>query len=171
MTFKGAGVLGNIPGLHTEIRALSKILATSFESSRKLRGESRFANVAKIAGQYGMAKLHPTVQRGLEVGLGQNWLGRPLPWSKDPGTKAKPRLTWGEYAGSIGPIPLEGPIGYVYDHLKRTGMSSLDATGVVKGLVLSGLGATGVHVREDFVPAQTGGRAPFATPREPKELQ
>ncbi len=152
MQFKGAGILGNIPGLHTEVRTLAKILATSFESSRQLRGESRFANVAKIGGQYAMAKLHPGIQRGLEVGLGQNWLGRPVPWSSDAGTKAKPRLSWGEYAGSIGPIPLEGPIGYTYDHLKKTGMSSLDATGVIKGLVLTGLGATGVHVREDFTP-------------------
>ncbi len=155
MTFKGAGILGNVPGLHTEVRTLAKILATSFESSRQLRGESRVANVAKIGGQYAIAKLHPGIQRGLEVGLGQNWLGRPVPWSSDPGTKAKPRLTWGEYAGSIGPIPLEGPIGYTYDHLRKTGMSSLDATGAVKGLILTGLGATGVHVREDYTPTPT----------------
>jgi hypothetical protein len=155
MTFKGLGVLGNVPGLHTEVRTLAKILATSFESSRQLRGESRFANVAKIGGQYAMAKLHPTIQRGLEVGLGQNWLGRPLPWSSDPGTKAKPRLSWGEYAGSIGPIPLEGPVGYTYDHLRKTGASALDATEITKGLILTGLGATGVHVREDFIPTPT----------------
>ncbi len=152
MAFKGAGILGNVPGLHTEVKTLAKILATSFQSNRELRGESRLSNVAKITGQYGIAKLHPSFQRSLEVGLGQNWLGRPVPWSSDPGTKAKPRLTWGEYAGSIGPIPLEGPIGYTYDHLKKTGMSSLDATAVVKGLILTGLGATGVHVREDFEP-------------------
>jgi hypothetical protein len=150
MAFKGAGLLGSVPGMHSEIRVLSKILATAFLSKQQLQGKSRFTETALIAGQYGMGKLHPTFQRGLELGFSQDWLGRPLPWSKEEGTPSKPKLTYGEYAASIGPIPLEGPIGFVYDQLKQGGMSSLDATALTKALIIGGMGAPGFHVREDW---------------------
>jgi hypothetical protein len=61
-------------------------------------------------------------------------------------------MSWGEYAASIGPIPLEGPISYVYQKLKEGGTSALDATTIIKGLILSGLGATGLHVGEELAP-------------------
>jgi hypothetical protein len=96
-----------------------------------------------------MGKLTPAIQRGLEVGFEQDYRGRPVPWSSDQGTAKEPRLTWGEYAGSIGPIPLEGPIGYVYDHLKKNGANSMDAATITKGLIITGLGATGLHVQEE----------------------
>lgn len=150
LSFKGGGILGSVPGLHTEIRTLARILSAAFLSRKERRGESRFSTTAKIVGQYGMGKLTPTIQRGLEVGFQEDWLGRPLPWSSDPGTPNKPRLTYGEYAGAIGPIPLEGPISFVYDHLRRTGMSGLDATTLVKALIIGGFGAPGFHVREDY---------------------
>jgi hypothetical protein len=152
LAFKMGGIEGYVPGLHTEIRTLSKILATAYMSRQQLRGETRFSKVASIAGQYGMGKLTPTIQRGLEVGLGQDYRGRPVPWSSDQGTVKEPRLSWGEYAGEIGPIPLEGPIGYVYDHLKKGGASALDAATITKGLILTGLGATGLHVQEEQQP-------------------
>ena len=96
-----------------------------------------------------MGKATPAIQRGVEIGYQQNWQGRPVPWSSDPGTPSRPRLSWGEYAGQIGPIPLEGPIGYVYDHLKKGGASSMDAMTITKGLIITGLGATGLHVKEE----------------------
>lgn len=161
--FKGGGIIGNVPGLHSEIRVLSKILATAFLSRQQLRGETKFAATAKTLGQYGMGKLHPTLQRGLELGFRQDWMGRPLPWSKEEGTPQKPKLTYGEYAASIGPIPLSGPIEFVYDQLKDQGMSALDATALTKALIIGGMGAPGFHVREDWSRKQraTGGAMPF----------
>lgn len=148
--FKGSGIEGFVPGLHTEIRTLAKLLATAFAEKKELRGETKFSRSAKVVGQYGMAKLTPTIQRGLEVGFGQDWQGRPLPWSKEEGTKKRPKLTYGEYAADIGPIPLSGPIGYVYDQIKKTGASSLEASQIVKALIIGGLGLPGFHVREDY---------------------
>lgn len=151
MAFKGSGIVGNVPGLHTEIKTLAKVLAVSFASRQELHGESKFASTAKTVGQYGMGKLTPTIQRGLEVGFGQDWAGRPLPWSSEEGTPSKPKLTYGEYAADIGPIPLSGPIGYVYDQLKQSGASSLDASQITKALIIGGLGAPGFHIRENYV--------------------
>lgn len=36
-------------------------------------------------------------------------------------------MTWDEYLGSHASIPLEAPIGYVYNKLKRNGASSMHA--------------------------------------------
>ncbi|MEI4878411.1 hypothetical protein, partial [Klebsiella pneumoniae] len=72
--------------------------------------------------------LNPALYGGSELGYGQDYRGRPVPWSSDKGTAKEPRMSWGEYLGSIGPIPLEGPIGFVFDHLKKSGASVLDAT-------------------------------------------
>jgi hypothetical protein len=163
LAFKGGGITGYIPGIHTEIRTLAKLLHIAFMDTKvagkrgslvqnkEMRGESKFGLVAKTMGQYGMGKLEPGIQRGLEVGLGQNWIGRPLPWSKDEGTKNKPRMSYGEYAGSVGPIPLEGPIGFVYDHLRQNGASSMDANAIIKGLMVFGGGLPGFHVKEEYV--------------------
>ena len=107
-----------------------------------------------------MGKFTPAIQRGLEIGLQQDYRGRPVPWSSDPGTPKNPRLNWGEYLGSIGPIPLEGPIGFVYDHLKKGGASALDATTITKGLIIAGLGATGVHAQEEPQKPKSSGSSP-----------
>jgi hypothetical protein len=168
MAFKAPGVHGYVPGLHTEVRTLAKILATAFSSRQERMGETRFAATGKTIGQYGMAKLMPTIQRGLEVGFGEDWQGRPLPWSKEPGTLSYPRMTYGEYAADIGPIPLSGPIGYVYDKFQQQGMSKSDSLATVKALIVHGLsdpkalaigavGAPGIHIRAEHPPKPAKG--------------
>ena len=168
MAFKIPGIEGFVPGLHSEVKVLANILATAFASAKppgwypkwladqapewhkELRG-SKFRAVATIGGQYAMGKLSPTYQRGLELGLGQNWKGQPLPspLSSEPGTAKTPKLTKGEYAADIGPIPLSGPIGFVYDHLKEAGASATDASAITKSLIIFGIGLPGVHVRAE----------------------
>jgi hypothetical protein len=162
MAFKGEGLDGYVPGLHTEVRTLAKILAIWREQStvpgkRKalvqnpaLRGESKRSLTAKVLGEYAIGKVEPGIQRGLEIGTGQDWMGRPVPWSSDKGTEKKPRLTWGEYAGSVGPIPLDGPTGYVYDQLRKNGASASDSTAIIKALMIFGAGLPGFHVKEDY---------------------
>lgn len=164
LAFKVGGMEITIPGLHTEIRTLGKILGTAFMSSKDLRGESRQAHLGKIVGEYGMAKLNPAIQRAEEILFRQNWQGRPVPWSEAQGTEKKPKMSWGEYIGSIGPIPLQGPIGYVYNKLKEGGASAMDASAIVKGLILSGIGATGIHIKEESAPS------PASPGKKPKTI-
>src|SRR5258708_902279 len=117
LQFKIGGFEGGLPGMHTEIRTLGQIMYTwLFANKKDLRGESKMAKTGDILGQYGMAKLTPALRIGMEVGTGQNWRGRPIdfPWSKEPGTAKKPKEGLDEWALSHGPIPMEGPIGYVY---------------------------------------------------------
>ena len=50
--------------------------------------------------------------------------------------------------------PLSGPIRYFYDQLKQRGASALDAVTITKGLILFGVGATGLHIHEDYAAAK-----------------
>ena len=76
----------------------------------------------------------------------QDYLGHPLPFSKDPGTEGRPRLSWGEYLASAGPIPLSGPIGYIYDELQKVGMSKTESVGFIKALIYEGMTVGGAAV-------------------------
>lgn len=149
LAFKLGGLEGYVPGLHTEIRTVMHILAVTHMSNKDLRGKPREMELAQIGGQYIMGKFTPAIGRGEELLFGQDYRGRPVPWRPDLATPKKPALSWGEYLGSIGPIPLEGPTGYVYDHLKKGGASAMDATTITKGLIIAGLGWMGLHVQEE----------------------
>ena len=171
MQFKGFGLEAGVPGLQTEIRALSRVLALTYwtyapdSTKNKLAAKfgSDFAQkpretgvkaVYDIGKDYATGKLAPGFERASEILSGKDWMGRPLPWNPDQGTADKQRLAWGEYLmGGVGPIPLQGPTRYVYDTLKQNGASSLDAQQVVKGMVVAGLGATGLHLQEEQSPA------------------
>jgi hypothetical protein len=163
LAFKGGGLEFSLPGMHTEIKTLGKLLAASVVDEKSaqgkamLRGRSKEQALAEIAGQWAMYKAAPSVTTAKEILTRQDWLGRPMPWSANPGTEKKPRLSWGEYFGSHLPIPLTGPISYVYDQMRKGGMNVGDAVSVVRGLLRYGLspegialgvtGATGIHGR------------------------
>ncbi len=163
--FKGVGINGYIPGMHTELRTVAKLLSIAFQESTVMgkrgkmiqnpdaHGDSKFTQIATTLGQYGMGKLEPGIQRATELATGQNWVGRPLPGvlgRNEKGTEKKPALSAGEYAASVGPIPLEGILGYTYDQLRKNGASAIDATAILKGLIIFGGGLPGFHVKEDY---------------------
>src|SRR5262252_5704620 len=192
LQFKGGGLEANVPGLHSEIKLLSNILATSFATkhpdrlatmlskwgyhglaqseqgwSKAMGSDTKRQTFSKLIGSYLIGKTQPGIQLGLAGISGEDWAGRPMPWSTDAGTKNRPRVGWGEFASQFGPIPLSGPVKYVYDHMKQNGMSSSDALSMTKALiaqglsdwktwVIGGVGATGVHIREETPPRPTG---------------
>jgi hypothetical protein len=156
LAFKVFGLNVQVPGVGTEIRTIAKILATQWATPKELRGESRREHVSNLIGQYEMNKATPSIGLGIELGSGQNWMGRPLPGflgRGQKGTPKRPSMTWTEFAGEHAPIPLEGPIGYFYDKMKDHGMSALDATTVTKGLIMFGLDVSGLQVQEEKEPA------------------
>ena len=174
--FKGLGLLGYVPGMHTELRTLGKVMVASVQGTpfgKKLAElspslgfmgkapfEGRLDTAYDIAKDYAKNKLTPSISRPAEAIMGENWRGQPLPWSSQEfgvnrfgkPDKTKPRLSYGEYLASIGPIPLEGPIGFVYDQIKKTGASAQDSLAIVKGILVSGIGGLGGHIREETPP-------------------
>lgn len=153
MMFKSNGMEFGFPGLHTELRALGQILNVAFMDSKAANkfshGEGKQALVNKIGADYVSGKLNPTIDVAKEFLTGQDWMGRSMPWTGEKGTAKKPAYSWGDYAISHGPIPLQGPIKYLYDTWRKQGMSALDATHVIKGLIMAGSGFVGVHAKPE----------------------
>jgi hypothetical protein len=158
LAFKVGGLEWSLPGMHSEFKYLGQMLAAAFmsneEANKFSHGLGKQALWQELIGKYAMSKVNPTIGLGIEAAAGHDYMGRPLPWVHDKKVKAnKPQYSWLEYALSHGPIPLTGPIKYVYDQLRTKGASALDATGIIKGLIITGVGLTGVHIGEDYGPA------------------
>jgi hypothetical protein len=154
LQFKGFGMEGDLGGLHSEARAVGKFIATVFANEKALAktppfGGNRYAHLQDVVARYAWGKASPLIQRGIEGLAGENFRGRPVPWSSNPGTEKAPRMTWGEYMGSIGPIPLSEGVKYFYDEFRKRGASVAQAASIIKGLIITGLGATGLKVQSD----------------------
>jgi len=184
MLFKGFGLEIGVPGMMTELRAVARVLALSYweyvPDNKKIQlakvfgpafteapRETGVRAVWDIAKDWGTAKFHPALERGAEFVSGRTFGGQPLPWSQHPGTEEKPRMGIGEYLSTIGPIPLQGPLKYVYDRLKETGATASEAVEITKGLIIAGLGAAGPHVREEPKPVTKAPRRRSIGPRRP----
>jgi len=150
LAFKAGDLEWSIPGMHSELRTLGQILAVPYMDKKALHGESKQARIGDIMGQYVMGKATPTIGLAKEILTGQDFRGRPLPWSAEHGTPKKPKYSWDEYLLSRGPIPLTGPARYVYDQLRQNGASGLDAIGIIKALIIGAVGASGIHISPDY---------------------
>jgi hypothetical protein len=155
LKFKFGGLELGLPGLHSEIKELGQILAASWISNKDARG-SRDQYLGTTIGQYLLGKAAPGISLGKEVLTGTGFPNRPLPVPWAPKPSLHPRTpppkpyTWPEYLGQHGPIFLQGPIKYVYDHLRGAGAGAKDSFDMVKALIIAGLGATGLHVSEEY---------------------
>lgn len=164
LSYKVNGMEFAIPGLHSEVKALGKILATSYAAYKwadpKYVAQQKALGIKKpwpapdpveAAKQYVLSKANPAITLGVEGLTGKVFPGKPAPWSPDPGKPSWPRVDWWQYAISKAPIPLSGPVGYFYNQMKDThGASARDATAITKALIMFGAGLTGMHVSPDY---------------------
>jgi hypothetical protein len=164
LAFKGGGLEWSIPGMHSEIKTLGKILAITFADSKDVnklsRGKGKHALMAETLGQYALSKANPAIGLGEQVATGHDLFGRPLPWVHEKAKPSAPPYGWPEYLLSHGPIQLTGPIRYAYDQLRAKGSSAMDAMSVIKALIImgtdpkawaiGGVGETGMHISEDY---------------------
>jgi hypothetical protein len=182
LEFKAGGLEGKFPGMHSEIQTLAKIAAAAFVDAQSkvgktlLRGGSKQAKIAEIAGEYGMGKLAPSIGFVKDVATGQDFMGRPMPWSGDPGKVTKSgfdqrRISWGDYAAKMGPIPLQGPIGYIYHQMTDNGASAKDSSAFVKSLIGWGLSATGFHAQMERAPTPAQQKAAAHQQRTAAQLR
>ena len=195
MAFKGAGLEGHIPGLYSELKVLGQIMALTFANSKVVnpKNESETAAWGKVLGEWALGKSAPGLEMAKELATGRAFPDRPIPlqmpWYKQdplpkPGKSISPSKQpfsgvpgwhgWDEYLISHGPIPLQGPIRYVYDQMRARGASATDSTAWIKSLITFGtdpaamtkmaavslIGATGLHVAAD----------PGTPPKTPQQI-
>lgn len=161
LAFKSNGMTVKVPGLHSEISFLGKMLAASYLSYKwsdpKYRAAMQRQQIKEpfvashpgdVISSYLLSKGSPNVGLATEAYAGKDFIGTPLPWSPDPGKPGKERLDPVQYILTKSPIPLAGPVRYFYDELTGKGASPLDAVGIIRGLVQFGVGYTGMHVQD-----------------------
>jgi hypothetical protein len=166
MLFKGFGLEGGFPGLHSELRTIAQILAVPFIQRKDIRhlsyGKAKSAGeyLQQLASDYAWSKAAPAISLGKELFAGEAFPARPLPWSGEKGTPAQPKYNWFEYLASKGPIFSSAPVKYIYDQIRAHGANPGEARDVVNGLITYGLrdpktwamlgaGFTGFHVRAE----------------------
>lgn len=158
LKFKGAGkeVVAD-GGLLDPVRLLGQIvwgdLLNSRTASERYRDGSRLQKVTKDLGSYVRGKLNPTLGLMVDASTGEDFQGRPLPFSDEPARfPDQPKYTWGEWLMQQGPIPLSGGIKIAYDEMRKNGMSHLEAMAILKGAAVSVAGMTGAHVSDEPPP-------------------
>lgn len=106
----------------------------------------------------------PGVDTFLSAVYREDFMGRPLPWSKKPGTPAKPKYTYREWLLEQLPIPIQESVQSVYDDYRRHGMSESEADKALGSVYAFGLAMVGVRDMPATRPAPV--RMP-ALPRNP----
>jgi hypothetical protein len=166
LAFKGFGFRWGLPGaMHAEIKLIGQIIAAQSMKPEELAGVGIPVPHGKIAADkllslrelyvarqllsYAKSKATPVIGLEEELRTGHDFLGRPLPWSADKGTKEKPRVSWGEYAWSHAPIPVSGAAKYVYEQLRKSGASASDALMWIRAAMVGGASGTmGIEPKE-----------------------
>jgi hypothetical protein len=158
LKFKGLGIDVGLPGLHSELRTIAQILAIPFMDKATLKqashgmARSREDYLRQLAINYAFGKVTPTIGLAKEIFTGEAFPRRPVPWSGETGTPKQPRMGWAEYGLSHAPILVTAPAKYFFDQLRKGGMSAFDATAIMKGLIISAIGATGMHAAAEPEP-------------------
>lgn len=89
----------------------------------------------EVMGRYGEYKLAPHFGIAKELMGGKDFLGRPLPWSDDPGKPKFPRLEYPEWAAQHGPIFLGHGVSAFYESLREQGVDVHDLNKIMRAMV------------------------------------
>jgi hypothetical protein len=149
--------------LLTPLRFLAHIVQAGV--TKPTGGESKWDKMSKAGGSYVRGKLTPAVGLGVDLGIGTDFMGRPLPGRADNTIPEKPTMawalkraskpeyTWPEYIlGSRGPIPISGAVREIADIWRSQGMSKVRTLDYLKALAVFGTEAVGVPVKPKTAP-------------------
>lgn len=121
--YKAGGMMMGPPGgILGPIHLMSQLLAAAVGPEDKIYGKNREQRATDDVKNYALGKLSPVISLSKEAIFGTNFIGQPVPWSKNPGTPAKPRLTWEQYLASHGPIASAEAMRTYAEGLRDNGM-------------------------------------------------
>ncbi len=114
---------------------------------------------------YGRGKLAPLYGDVLELALGTDYAGNPLPKSMQFGRNLKPSKGhhtldfWKEYMASKAPIPVADALNNVFEDAKTGGMSKTTTQKVADGIIESMISfGVGVHTTPSYPDKGTGAK-------------
>jgi len=174
LKFKGLGADVGLPGLRSELKTIAQILAIPFMPGKEVKAasygaaRSKTEYLEKVVKDYVFGKVTPTIGLGKELFTGEAFPHRPVPWSAEKGTPSQPKM-WGSEFATEHVLPIlaqtptkmffealrkggTNPQRYIFDQLLKGGMSAIDATALMRGLIVSVVGATGLHATAEKEP-------------------
>jgi len=131
---KAFGHTLNTRGSMELVRLIGNAIRISQADAKALHGETRTAASRKRLADYAAYKIDPSLSLLGEAAFGEDAFGRPLPWTANPGSKARPKYSWAEYAATKGPIYFGGAAREIYDTLREEGLSASDTTAIMRNL-------------------------------------
>lgn len=153
-------------GLLDPIRLIGQIvlgdILHEMTPAEKFKNETKFKKVFAHLGQYARGKFNPTFGLFVDATTGTDFTGRPLPVdlpsviAKRPQpTQTKkdaefhPKYTWKEWIAQRGPIPLSGGTKIIYDRLRKSGRTHVEAKDIIEGAAATAFEMTGEKIGED----------------------
>jgi hypothetical protein len=88
----------------------------------------------EIAGRYFEYKATPSLSLYKEFATGKDVFGRPVPWSKDPGTRFAPQYYTEEWIGQHIPIFLGHGVQAFYEGMRDSGINPRDIHAIMRGV-------------------------------------
>lgn len=132
---KAFGHTLNTRGTSELLTLAGKLIQTSFATKKELHGKSRVDSIRDTLAKYAQYKLAPNISLLGEAATREDLFGRPLPWSDNPGSKNKPRMSWPEWSMTHSPIYLGGASREIFDELRERGVAPTDAVSLMRALV------------------------------------
>jgi hypothetical protein len=130
LAFKANGYYVRTRGSQEVIAFLARLAATT--TQKKKFGQQ---SPEEVMGRYGEYKMVPAFGMAKEAFGGKDFLGRPLPWSSEPGTAKAPKLEYPELIAQHGPIFLGHGVSAFYESLREQGVNVHDINKVMRALV------------------------------------
>jgi hypothetical protein len=136
-----------------------------------------FGEMGKTVAEQARNKLSPAAGLAVDVATRSDFRGRPLPFSSNAGTPAKPRYSYPEYvSGRIAPIPMSAGLRDFYDQMEKQGVPTDTIKQIINAAVShprqaataagigAAAGATGIHIGAEYTP-RASKTAPMRTRR------
>ncbi len=150
-------------GITSTIGFLGRLANAAIEKPKY--GDTRYATMGKIAAEQARSKLSPAAGLATDVATRSDFRGRPLPFSSDKGTAAKPKYTYPEYITTrVAPIPMSAGIRDFYDQMEKQGVPMATTKQIIEAAMTHGkqagvaaalgaaAGTTGIHVGAEYTP-------------------
>jgi hypothetical protein len=150
LKYKVGGMEFEAPGLLPEIREVGKQIAIQLMNPKTIK--DHFYGQTTKGGAFWKAfwddwlkyKLHPSITTALDLKAGLSGENVP-PWYAG----ADKKMDWLKYGLSKTPISSSGMLGYFYDQLKKGGLTDNQASTIIHGAIMFGLGMHGIPIREE----------------------
>jgi hypothetical protein len=140
-------------GIVSTLTFIARMIENSVQSQKSMKGldKNRLSRVEKIVGNYARGKFSPFLSTVTDFATQADFMGRPLPFSKDKPKSGEERYTWPEYLlEQQAPIPIAEGINETIQTMKDKGITEVHAKQILEGaFTFFVVGGTGARIKNE----------------------